>query len=176
MRGLEAEQRQRRADEVVEVPLGRERRPHGPADCGDHVLHGGLTDPARDRHDPGLPAAAVQRREVAERDERVVHLDDRDRPGRPASATDHEQRRAPLDRDGEEVVRVEGLAHERHEHASGDGRPRVREHAREDRGSARPGGDEGAARRPDHVLEGQGGAVLGDRASQRAPSAPLPGR
>ena len=115
----EAEERQRHAHLVVEVPLGLQDRAAGGQDGGHHLAGGGLAVGAGHRHHRQVEAAAVVARHRAERGQGVGHQQARQAAGRGGGVGDHRGGRAGPGGGGQEGVGVEALAAQRHEEGAG---------------------------------------------------------
>ena len=122
--GIDAAQRERDADLVVEIAAGGGDRARSPEDRGDHVLDRGLAVAPGDPDQEKVAEAAPPRRgEPAERLHRIAREDEGDRIVR-----------HPLDQDrdgaaptgvADEVMPVESRPAHRDEQRAGDGRTRI---------------------------------------------------
>ena len=79
VRGLEAHQRHRHADVIVQVAVSRHARSHARENRGDHFLGGGLPVAAADGHDGHVEFAAPCLAQLLQRAQRVWNHDLRQR-------------------------------------------------------------------------------------------------
>ncbi|EWS52529.1 hypothetical protein X551_04683 [Methylibium sp. T29] len=129
------QQRERHADVVVEVALGRECRVADPGaqDARDHLRHGGLAVAAGHGDQRQAHAGAPVRAQRAERGAAVGHV----QPGQAGlgeAVLGDRRHCAGGTRLRQEVVRVEALALERNEQVTGAQRAGIAVHAQQRRG------------------------------------------
>ena len=124
MRGLEAHQRHRHADVIVEIPVGRHARPASRQNRRRHFLGGGLAVAAAHADDRNRERCAPRGRQPLQRIERVRYHDLRDRCG--GHRLLHQRAdRAALCRGRHELPAVELRTLERDEERAGGERAAV---------------------------------------------------
>src|SRR5690606_20747616 len=118
---VQAQQRERQADLVVEIALGLERLAEGGLEHGGgELLGGGLSVGAGDGAERDRKSRAVRPRERPQRRERLLHPHQRKvESGRWLVAAARDRQRRPACRRGEEIVGVEVRAAQRDEGGAG---------------------------------------------------------
>ena len=114
-----AQQRQGRADVVVEIGLGLEGAEAPPQHTGDHLLGGGLSGRAGDLHHRQVKFSAIPACQRLQRQPGVLHLNiEFPRQQHLRRLRRQAARRAGLQRFANVGVSVEPLSHQRHEQRS----------------------------------------------------------